>query len=51
MPTSEKQRRAAGADLARKRAGKPVRRFKGASEAQLRDLASKPVKAKKKVKR
>ena len=40
MPAvSLKQRRLAGADLARKRAGKPT--MTGMSEAQLRDFAKK----------
>ena len=41
--SSEKQRRLAGADLARKRAGKRTRT--GMSESQLSDFASKPVKS------
>lgn len=48
MPYTKKQQRAAGADLARKRAGKSPRTFKGANEATLRDLASGPVKKKRK---
>jgi hypothetical protein len=41
MPAvSLKQRRLAGADLARKRAGKPTKT--GMSEAQLKDFAAKP---------
>ena len=43
MPAeSEKQRRFAGAELARKRAGKKTR--SGMSEKQLEDYASKPKK-------
>lgn len=43
MPAvSEKQRKLAGADLARLRAGKKTRT--GMSESQLRDFAKKPVK-------
>ena len=48
MPAkTEKQRKAAGADLARKRAGKPIRTFKGMSEAELGRMASKPKRKKK----
>ena len=43
---SEKQRRLAGADLARKRAGKKT--TTGMSEKQLEDFAQKPVKKKRK---
>lgn len=46
MPFTKRQQRAAGADLARVRAGKRPRTFKGASEAQIRDLAKGPVKRK-----
>lgn len=43
MPAkNERQRRLAGADLARKRAGKPT--VTGMSATQLRDFATKPVK-------
>lgn len=42
MPAkTEKQRKAAGADLARVRAGKKPRTFKGMSKAELRKMASK----------
>ena len=41
--SSEKQRRLAGADLARKRAGKRTRT--GMSEKNLSEFASKPVKS------
>lgn len=42
MPArTEKQRRAAGADLERVREGKAPRTFKGASESQIRDFAKK----------
>jgi len=42
MPAkSEKQRRAAGADLERVREGKAPRTFKGASESRIRDFAKK----------
>lgn len=42
MPAkTEKQRRAAGADLERVREGKRPRTFKGASEEQIRDFAKK----------
>ena len=40
-PKSERQRRFAGAELARKRAGKKTQ--SGMSESQLRDFARKPV--------
>lgn len=41
MPAkTEKQRKLAGADLARKRAGKPTRT--GMTEKQLRDFARRP---------
>lgn len=44
MPAkSEKQRKMMGADLARKRAGKPTRT--GMSERQLKDFASKKKKS------
>lgn len=43
MPAkSERQRKAAGADLQRIREGKRPRTFKGASEEQIRDFARKP---------
>jgi hypothetical protein len=45
---SEPQRRLAGADLARKRAGKPT--VTGMTTAQLRDFARKPVSPKKRGK-
>ena len=49
MPAkSEKQRRLAGADLARKRAGKRTRT--GMTEKQLEDFAKKPISRKKKGK-
>jgi hypothetical protein len=41
-PKSERQRRLAGADLARKRAGKPT--VTGMTEQQLRDFAKSPPK-------
>jgi hypothetical protein len=40
--TSEKQRRAAGAELARRRRGLKPKLFKGMSMAELRKMASKP---------
>jgi hypothetical protein len=43
---SERQRRLAGADLARKRRGQKTRT--GMTEKQLRDFARKPVKKRKK---
>lgn len=47
MPSvSERQRKFLGADLARKRAGKPSKT--GMSEKRLRVFAAKPVKGKKK---
>ena len=49
MPSvSEKQRRAAGADLARVRAGKKARTFKDASIETLREFAMKPKKKRRK---
>lgn len=46
MPAStERQRKLAGADLARKRAGKPTRT--GMTERQLEDFARKPTKRRK----
>ncbi len=44
MPFSEKQKKAAGAELGRRRKGQKSAKFKGATIAQLRDLASGPVK-------
>ncbi|HAM54039.1 MAG TPA: hypothetical protein DCQ64_00950 [Candidatus Rokubacteria bacterium] len=44
MSYSRKQQRAAGADLARVRAGKRPRVMKGATQAQLAEMASGPTK-------
>lgn len=42
MPAkSERQRKAAGADLQRKREGKKLKTFKGMSEGELRKMARK----------
>ena len=50
MPYSKKQKRAAGADLDRKRHGKKLRTFpQKTSEKQLADMASGPIKKKKKT--
>lgn len=43
-PYSKKQRAAAGADLARVRRGKKPRVMKGATEEQLADMATGPIK-------
>ena len=44
---SEKQRKAAGAELARRRAGKKPKLFVGMSIEELRKMASKPRRPKK----
>lgn len=52
MPAvSEKQRRAAGAELARRRAGRSPLSFKGMSIAELRKMAGKVKRAKKRKRR
>ena len=43
-PYSQKQKKAAGMDLARVRAGKRPRVMKGATEEELRHMAAAPIK-------
>ena len=44
MPYTARQKRAAGAELGRRRRGERPKLFKGATTAQLKDLASGPLK-------
>ena len=51
MPTTQKQRRAAFAELKRRRAGKKRKLFKGMSTAELERYAREPLHKKKRKKR